>query len=182
MKKFCCIVVSLLSLAFMNGCSDKETENESVKIPDIVFIYNKDIYYEDNDNSETGDYLVTFWDKNGNYYFTDYNTICELPFDKLIEKFNSGDKRIQYISKTLCTREASEIKNQYEKICSVDGNCKLEYPAEFPAVNADKETWYGLYYNNNGELCSVELHKRMYETDIFSDNDIINEVYEWIES
>lgn len=176
MKKFFCIVVSVLSLAFMNGCTDKETENKSVKMPDIVFIWWTDEYYEDNDNGEYGEYLVTFLDKNGNYYITDYEQICILPFDELIDKFNSED---EHISKLPRTREVSEIKNQYEKMCSVADNCKLEYPDELPAVEADKDIWYGLYYNNDNELCSVKLHERTHETDIFSDNDIINEVYEW---
>lgn len=173
MKKFFCVILSLISLTCIGGCSEQATE-----MPDIVFICRTNHYYEDNGNAEYGKYLVTFWDKNGDYYMTDYNSLCELPFDKLTEKFVAGDEHFIELQQKC---DVKELEENHRVICGLADNNDygLKYPEVLPDVMDDRKGWYGLYYNAEGELCSVVIHSYECMTHIYANDERANNVYEW---
>lgn len=184
-------VITVLAL-IMSGCSknadsesfsdlvsDSAVDPVSAEMPDIVFtvryVYNR--YGNDFDeSSEQGRYLLTFIDKNGNYYFSDYSEICFLSNEELIEALKSGDERITKLS---ITCDADELRENYNKLIAVSKKCELVYPEALPDVEADSATWYGLYYGEDGKLMNIPFHANERMTGIETNNDRANEVYEW---
>lgn len=196
MGRFFRVILTVIALTCICGCSAREyyvrdcatSEGEALTnisscstqkysdMPDIVFI-SRDVYqWYDQDGNRMRS--MTFRDKNGDIYSTDNNDLCALPFDELIEKFISGDERF---TKLELNCDISELEENYRKICDIADNAAydLEYPEALPAVEADTEYWYGLYYDDAGELCYVLFHKNECMTDIYANDDRANEVYEW---
>lgn len=176
MKTIFCIIISVL-ISLMSGCSNAVSESVMPDVesdmPDIVFkvctSYNQ---YEHDDG-----FLLTFIDKNGNYCFSDYSEIFFLSNEELIESLNLGDERITKLSKSCDT---DELSDNYKKLLKVAANedYELEYPEVVPAVEYDHITWYGLYYDKDGNLSSILIHGHR-ETEIYANDDRANEIYEW---
>lgn len=185
-------VITVLAL-IMSGCSknadsesfsdlvsDSAVDPVSAEMPDIVFtvryVYNR--YGNDFDeSSEQGRYLLTFIDKNGNYYSSDYNDIFGLSDEELIEALKSGDERI---IKSSATCDIDELRENFDKLLKIAENKEYElvYPEVVPAVEYDHITWYGLYYDKDGALLSLPIHERK-QTEIDANDERANEIYEW---
>ena len=124
MKKLFCIFITIIVLA-LSGCSKSVTVSD---MPDIVFMkftkYYRGIPF--NESSDDGKYSIEFLDKNGDFYITYSYEMCTLYENELIEKFKSGDDRIEKLPKS---RDVGEILTNYKKLLKVSSNKKygLEY-------------------------------------------------------
>lgn len=169
MKTIFCVIISVLIL-LMSGCSNAVSESD---MPDIVFkVCTRYNQYENDDRCS-----LMFVDKNGNYYHSDDCEIFFLSNEELIEKLKSGDERITKLSVSCDTEELLE---NYKKLLKVAANkeYELEYPEVVPAVEYDHITWYGLYYDKDGNLSSLLIHERR-QTEIYANDDRANEIFEW---
>lgn len=196
MKTIFFVIITIIALV-MSGCSNAVSEPDMSDfgsdisnvvyeadtsdivfsdMPDIVFkvctSYNR---YEHDDS-----YLLTFIDKNGNYYSSDYSEIFFLSNEELIDTLKSGDERI---TKSSVSRDVDELRENYKKLLKVADNkeYELEYPEYVPAVEYDHITWYGLYYDKDGNLSSLLIHEHR-QTEIYANDDRANEIYEWYSS
>ncbi len=192
MKKIFSVIITAYTLV-MSGCSIKavsgafpdpvDDSNDdpvvvsvSAEMPDIVFkkciVYNR--YENDSDR------LLTFLDKNGNYYSSTDSEIYGLSNEELIEKLKSGDERI---TKSSATCDVDELRENFDKLLKVAENKEYElvYPEVVPTVEYDHITWYGLYFDKDGNLLSLPIHERM-QTEIEANDDRANEIYKWYAS
>lgn len=194
MKTIFFVIITIIALV-MSGCSNAVSEPDMSDfgsdisnvvyeadtsdivfsdMPDIVFkvctSYNR---YEHDDSC-----LLTFIDKNGNYYSSDYSEIFFLSNEELIETLKSGDERITKLSVSC---DADELSENYKKLLKVAAKkkYKLVYPEALPDVEADSTTWYGLYYDKDGNLSSLPIHAKERLTGINANDDRANEIYEW---
>lgn len=78
--------------------------------------------------------------------------------------------------------ESADLQNQYHKIYEdcIKENFQIVYPEMISAVEAETIEWYCLYYDEAGNLCDIIIHKRDYTLDLYTDNEDVNEVYDWI--
>lgn len=175
-KKIILAIITVFVLV-LSGCSNAVSEAEMPEIPFKVYTsycrYDLDDFDE---NAEQGICAITFFDKNGNYYFSDYSEICFLSNEELIEALKSGDERI---TKSSITCDPDELWENYNKLVAVSEKCELVYPMELPTVEADRTTWYGLYYGEDGKLANIPFHANDRMTEIETNNDRANEVYGW---
>ncbi len=177
MKKLL-LTLPILSV-FLFGCGQTvqtgtKEEEIPVNLPDIVFL--KKIWYNEYSDSEN-ESLITFWDKNGNYYSTTDTEICRLSFPELVECFNQDSERFEKHPQTC---DVGELKENYQKVLDVmeNGGFELFYPDSFPDVEHDDYVIGMLYYDDsdNGNLNSVLI--RDYDCDT-TNSETINEVYNW---
>lgn len=178
MKTIILTIITILALV-MGGCSNSVSEAD---MPEIVFkvctAYNPYEHgFDENESAEQGRYSLTFVDKNGSYYFSDYTDIYFLSNEELIEALKSGDERITKLSVSFDT---DELLENYKKLLKVAANKEYElvYPKEVPAVEYDHITWYGLYYDKDGNLSSLLIHEHT-QVEIYANDDRANEIFEW---
>lgn len=194
MKTIFCVIISVLIL-LMSGCSTTVSESDMSNVvsesdtsdivftdmPDIVFkvrtTYQDEHNFDYDDSAEQGRYSITFVDKNGNYYNSDNDEIYFLSNEELIEALKSGDERI---TKTSASCDVDELRENYKKLLKVANNKDFElvYPKEVPGVEYDHITWYGLYYDKDGNLSSLLIHEHT-QVEIYANDDRANEIYEW---
>ena len=178
MKTIFCVIISILALV-MSGCSNAVSESD---LPNIVFEDMPEIVFKvctSYNQYEYGDGCsLTFVDKNGNYYFSDYSEIFFLSNEELIETLKSGDERI---TKLYASCDTGELSENYKKLLKVATNEKYElvYPEAMPDVEAESIMWYGLFYDKDGKLSSLPLHARERMTGIDANDDRANEIFEW---
>ena len=179
MKKIFCVIIVAVVLA-LSGCSKAVTASD---MPEIVFMiqtsYNPSVHgFYDDESSDHATGSLVFLDKNGDYYFTESLEIRVLKPDELIERLKSGDDRLE---KTGASRNTDEILENYKKLlkAAANNNYELIYPERIPAVEDDRVTWYGLYYDKNGNLSSLPIHARECATSIEANDDRANEIYKW---
>jgi hypothetical protein len=177
MKKIIPIALYLLFvIVFTSGCNNRENVavdnnvNVNEVMPSIMFLCVN--------TNEDGDVSLTFWDKNGDYYSCTDNDITTSPFDELIEKFNSGEDNF-IRQKQTCDIE--QLQNNYETILEIADNAdyKIVYPDVLPDVEAGSVGWYGLYYNSEGEVCNLLIHREERMTQIYANDERANDVYRW---
>lgn len=171
MKRFC---ICLLMLFVITGCGrlTDNTSDESVNMPDIVFL--ERVY-----NADDGFINIVFTDVNGNCYSSVDKEVCSLYFVELIEKYKSGSLDGK-ITKT-GSRSPEELRDNYKKLCETvsQHECDIVYPEMLPDVETESYSWYGLYYDENNELKSQIIHANERMTSLESDNNTINEIYQW---
>ncbi len=178
-RMFWAITVMSVILA---GCGNREenlpvTDDKKLQMPDIVF-YNYVDYLE---TAEEGGVqsAMTFYDKNGNHYTSTDPYVCSLYLDKLVKEYAEGtlDDKIEF--HTIC--DVDELYENYEKLCEVSRNKELEiiYPEYGPTVLANRQTWYGAYYDAEGELQSILLHEKNAHGNHEANDERANEIYEW---
>lgn len=180
------------ALLLVTGCSDKIPESSSEssadsktvfevdteKMPEIVFLkytwYNK--YASGNDG-----YDIQFIDKDGSIYYIQEiseDSVSYYGITRIHEDFKSGkldDKK----SERSCNK--SELDDNFSKLCEVctDENYSIDYPDSMPDVEDDSASWYGCYYDEDGEFKFITLHMSECMTPIDSNNDTANEIYRW---
>ncbi len=205
MKTIFCVIISVL-ISLMSGCSNADSESvmpdsESVMpdvesdmsdvvsesdmfdiefsdMPDIVFeVCTR--YYRNNNYDMCS---LTFVDKNGNFYSSDDSEINSLTNAELIEALRLGDERITKLPKSCDT---DELLENYKKFLKVTANKEygMAYSMEgIPAAESDCITWYGLYYDKDGKLVSLPIHKYRNFTEFNANDDRANEIFEWYSS
>ncbi|MDE6780877.1 MAG: membrane lipoprotein lipid attachment site-containing protein [Ruminococcus sp.] len=148
----------------------------SVEMPDIVFL---ERVYNDND----GFIKIWFTASSGDFYTSDDKEVCSLSFEQLIYdyKYGSLDGRIKKFASCNVFFQQEEIWSNYKKLCEAvsQNECNIVYPQELPDVEADSYSWYGLYYDKNGEFKAQVIHQNECSTGLDSDCDAINEIYKW---
>lgn len=187
-------VCTILSgaLLLVTGCSDKVPESSSEsssdskivfevdteKMPEIVFL--KYTWYNKYERGNAG-YEVQFIDKDGSIYYIQEifeDSVSYYGITPIYEDFKSGkldDKK----SEKSCDK--SELDDNFSKLCEVcsDENYSIETPDVMPDVEDDSVSWYGCYYDKDGEFRIITLHKSECMTPINSNNDTANEIYRW---
>ena len=156
-------------MTFLTSCSKK---GEKTILPNIVFFNVIDYYGEETEQA------ITFYDNKGNHYASSDAYVCSLELQQLLTEFAEGklNGKIEY--HTSCNIE--ELMDNYQKLCSLGkAGCHIEYPDYSLDIEADRITWYGIYYDQNGELEVVLLHERNAEGDHFADDERANEIYRW---
>ncbi len=86
---------------------------------------------------------------------------------------HDGQKRIM-------KKQAVSLRNAY-----IDGRTEkvtLDMPDELPCVEAESSQWLGLYYDNNGKLQSQTLHAKECMTEIYINDDLLNDIYDYLKT
>ena len=163
-----------------DGSSSAHVADDPSQMPDIVF-FNMINYKE---SAPDGQYesAMTFYDKNGNHYVTDaaYGSyICGLKYEELISEYASGNLDDKIVFHTSC--DVDELFANYQKLCELSQNkdCRILYPEAVPAVEANEEFWYGLYYDKAGELHALKIHERGAGGNYEANDERANEIYDW---
>lgn len=190
LKYSLCIVLSVFVI-ILSGCKEKETENlpsfssslqdkfqiNTEKMPDIVFM-KKTVYNQS--NSDHTEYQLTFFDKNGRYYVSDDISVGSLSPEKIVEEFEAGNlmNKVRLTGKS-CDKEA--LDENFSSMCSIysEESCSIVYADEIPAVESDSVLWYGFCYDINDNIRYILMHDCYSGMEFYSNNDIINDVYEW---
>lgn len=163
----------------VNSSEDFATVSESedvFNLPDIVFI--NTITYEQTSEEEEPKVALTFYDKSGNHYVSTDEYVCSLNFEQLIQEYAKGDISDKISFHTSCDR--NELIENYNKLCKLNRDgFEIVHPEFGPEVLANYEVWYGLCYNQSGNVQSVILHERNEHGEHYADNDQVNEIYEW---
>ncbi|MCH5208147.1 MAG: hypothetical protein J1F04_04635 [Oscillospiraceae bacterium] len=201
------IALSILSLT-LTACSKKENNTAQVEdssvsaveqtttesgsfdvgeLPAILFIVRTDISDTLSEMSaeeiEQHDIIAEslgFYDKEGNYYTSSDPNLNAMDNQTLIAEYEAGHltEQIQYY--TSCDTDI--LAKEYAKLLKIYQKEKFEIvnPNEFPDVQAESSTWYGYYFDQVGNIQCCTIHQRERSTDLYTNNDTINEVYEWI--
>jgi hypothetical protein len=172
MKRIKCVLgMMAFIMCILVACGkNSKYDTEYGVMPSIVFLCMN--------TSEDGDVSLTFWDKNGDYYSCADNDITTSYFDELIEKFNSGEGNF---TKHEQTSDIKQLQNNYETILEIadDADYKIVYPDVLPDVEAGRINWYGLYYNSEGEVCYLLIHREECMTQIYANDERANDIYRW---
>lgn len=177
----------------MTGCADKSPESSSEssvrpqtvsevdteKMPEIVFMkytrYNK---YA----SGCEGYQVYFADNDGSiYYIQEISEDTAPPYysiTQIYEDFKSGKLDDKKWEKSC---DKAELDDNFTKLCEVcsDEDYSMVTPESMPDVEGDSVSWYGFYYDNDGNFSHIVLHETECMTGINSNNETANEIYRW---
>ena len=176
-------VVVIISVILLSCGFDKEsstaarTIDDPSQMPDIVF-FNIINYIESTQDVEY-ESAMTFYDKNGNHYISDDSYVIGLKYEELISEYAAGELDDKITFHTTC--DVDELFENYRKLCEVSKNKEfgILYPEAVPAVMANKEYWYGLYYDKTGALQPVKIHEKGEGGHYESNDDRANEIYDW---
>jgi hypothetical protein len=140
-------------------------------MPDIVFL--DTLSHWDYDS-----YEINFIDSNGNYYYKSYDSY--VGSETILEEFQSTPESFSKLEQTC---DVSELQNNYQIVYELSNSedYDLDYPTEYPDVEADTECWYGLYYDTDEKLRLLLLHLNEYSTGIDANDERANDVYKWYE-
>lgn len=188
MRQSICAILSV-ALLFMTGCADKSPESSSVssqtvsevdteKMPEIVFM--KYTSYNKYASGYEG-YQVYFMDNDGNVYYIQEISEDTKPFysiTQIYEDFKSGKLDDKKMEKSC---DKSELDDNFSKLCEVrsDEDYSIVMPDSMPDVEDDSASWYGFYYDNDGNFSHITLHETECMTGIDSNNETANEIYRW---
>lgn len=177
-KRIWIIIVIIVLLLIIKICSKNyQTTYEPSQMPDIVF-FNCIDYSE---TAEDGDVqsAITFYDKNGNHYTSEDSYVCSLNIDELVKEYAAGnlDDKIKF--HTTC--DVNELFENYQKLCELSKNEEFEiiYPEYGPDVLANRETWYGVYYDKAGRVQSILIHEKNAHGNHQANDERANEIYRW---
>ena len=183
-------IASLILSGFciLTGCTNAENRSmDTGELPAIVFLVRTDISdtlsEADTEEIERQNIAVRtlgFYDKNGSYYISVDPDLNALDNKTLIDEYEAGHltEQIQYY--TSC--DADILAEQYEKLRNIclNGEFEIVYPNELPTVQAESSAWYGFYFDQDENLQYQAIHREERMTELYSDNDTVNEIYDWI--
>lgn len=178
--------LSIFSLV-LTSCGKTANDTAQNELPAIVFIVRTDISdtlgeMSDEEIAQRGIAVesLAFYDKEGNYYSSRDPDVNAMDNKTLITEYEAGHLTEQLQYYTSC--DADALADQYAKLLKIYRKGKLEivYPHELPAVQANFSAWYGFYYDRDGNIQSCTIHQEERMTELYTNNDKVNEVYEWI--
>ena len=170
MKRFLWIAAAML--CFLSGCSHAEPP----EMPEIVLMHYTDRYIAEPD-SDTDPCVLTFLDRNGNWYLCTDQAFLSQPLTEQYKAFCSESAPVRQI-KTVCTPE--ELLERYVPVSGLSRtDIQLDMPEIFPAVEADEHIWYILNFDGTQALQAVVIHKNECLTDIQTTNEAANAFYDW---
>lgn len=183
MKKL--LFLLLISVShILTGCTNTNDTNE---LPAIVFLVRTDISEELSGMSanEIAQQNIAvkslgFYDMNGDYYISTDPELNALDNKTLIAEYEAGHltEQIQYY--TSC--DVNFLTEQYAKLHKIylTGQLEIVYPNELPTVQAESSTWFGYYFGQDGEIQYQAIHEKERMTELYTNNDTVNEVYDRI--
>lgn len=183
MKKL--LFLLLISVSnVLTGCANTNDTND---LPAIVFLVRTDISEELSGMSanEIAQQNIAvkslgFYDMNGDYYISTDPELNALDNKTLIAEYEAGHltEQIQYY--TSC--DVNFLTEQYAKLHKIylTGELEIEYPNELPTVQAESSTWFGYYFGQDGEIQYQAIHEKERMTELYTNNDTVNEVYDRI--
>ena len=179
------------------GCGKTEVRGpepviDESKLPSILFIQRTSRYLgEDEDYDNISPYILTFYDKDGDYYLCEDDDVFFMDYAALVEAYDNGeltdkielwidhdDRDEPIFFKDELLKRAVTLHSLY-----LDGaleNAKIVVDDEFPDVEADSSCWLGLYYDSNGNIQGQRIHENERLTHLSSSDDTLNEIYEWL--
>lgn len=189
------VFILACTLICLIGCRDKDNDDrpngsesgstglnvgreaeEASQLPEIVFM--NTIRYVEAYSSEGPKSAMTFYDKNGNHYVSTDEYVCSLLFEQLVREYAEGKLSDKISFHTSC--DVEELLENYNKLCQLVGDgFEIVHPEMGPDVLANHEIWYGLYYDQEGNIQFVEIHERNEHGDHYADDERVNEIYEW---
>ncbi|MBQ8781865.1 MAG: hypothetical protein IJZ72_09365 [Oscillospiraceae bacterium] len=163
-KKFLMLIAVMLLLT---ACGKLANPSQ---MPEIAFFCTCDY------NDGTGGRRVSFYDKQGNYCWSEDKDAASLAFPELMSKYETGELDGKIEVRSSC--DVNVLFENYQKFLTAvrKGNYKIEEPEVLPAAETRIEKWYGVR-SNNGTLQLVLLHEYSRATNLNSVSDEINEVY-----
>lgn len=178
-------IISLLIcvLCILTGCASTDTG----ELPTIVFLVRTDISDtlsemdpEEIEQQNIAVRSLGFYDKNGNYYISSDPELNALDNKTLTDEYEAGNLTEQLQLYKSC--DADILAEQYEKLRNICLNEQFEivYPDALLDVQAESSTWYGFYFDENGDLQYWAIHGEERMTDLSTDNDTINGIYDRI--
>lgn len=183
MKKL--LFLLLISVSnVLTGCANT---NDTDELPAIVFLVRTDISEElsgmGEDEIAQQNIAVKslgFYDMNGDYYISTDPELNALDNKTLIAEYEAGHltEQIQYY--TSC--DVNFLTEQYAKLHKIylTGQLEIVYPNELPTVQAESSTWFGYYFGQDGEIQYQAIHEKERMTELYTNNDTVNEVYDRI--
>ena len=148
------------------------------ELPPVVFL--KYVSFTDITEEGAPKASVSFFSKDGNHYISNDGTLSAMYPNIIAAEFEKGSLQEHITPHTQC--EPDELKEEYLKVSNViiSGNFQIIDPTEGPDVEADTVIWYGVYYDESGELQYRLIHKKDAIGEHISDNNDLNEVYAWL--
>ena len=166
--------------------TESEATNNS-EVPVIVFLVRSDISntlsemdVEEIVKDNIAVKSLGFYDMNGNYYTSTDPDLNALDNIALISEYKAGHITEQIQHYTNC--DVNVLTKQYKKLNKIyqSGLLEIMCPNELPTVQAESITWYGYYFDQDGNIQYQTIHRKESMTDLYTDNDTVNEVYDWI--
>lgn len=165
-----------------------EIESTNVsELPTIVFLVRTDIsevLSEMSDDEVAQQNIVAkslgFYDKNGDYYISFDPELNALDNKTLIAEYEAGHLTEQIEYYTSCN--VNVLTEQYAKLRKIyqTGQIEIVYPNELPTVQAESSTWFGFYFGQDGDVQYQAIHEKERMVNLYANNDVVNEVYDWI--
>lgn len=187
MKKIILFLSALLLAFSLVGCKTETQEDSNTaasEIPAIVFLVRMDntdiIDPEEIEEQNIPVQALCFYDKDGNYYISTDSDVNAMDNKALIAEYEAGNLAEQIELLKSCDKDS--LANQYDRFRKVCLKEKFDivYPDALPSVQAERRTWYGYYFDENNELQYLPIHDEERMTELYTNNDAVNEVYEWI--
>lgn len=173
-------IQALFMILLFSGCAHNEKEISTLQdeMPSIVFLLERTKYPIQNGVIS---YQIFFYDNEGRYCSSHDQNVCKLSFDKLIEEYEQGNltESIEYTSSC----DIDDLKDNYRKLCEIGENPEYQLE-EFDAVSSvvtDKVIWYGFYYDDAGNIQSIQIYKLDEGGRHYPNDDRANEIYDWIQ-
>ena len=158
---------------------DASQRQDGQEMPPIVFLC-RTAYYSTNFQAEGypgSD--IEFWDNRGNKYYSDASGVCDLSYVELCDKHEKGELNEFLELKKTC--DSDEVYEKYKQLMEVVQNEEFAIITErlYPEAMTDLIWWYGLYYDENGDLSIIILQQyRRMKTEYANDKNAV-EICEW---
>ena len=195
MKRMIALVGVLMIM--LVGCRNTEVRGpepviDESKLPSILFIQRTSRYLgEDIDYEDISPHILTFYDKDGDYYLCEDDDVFFMDYAALVEAYDNGDltDKIELwidcddrddplFFKDELQKRSVTLHNLY--LHGALENAKIEVPDELPDVEDDSSSWLGLYYDTEGNIQRQIIHENEKMTHLYSSDDTLNEIYEWL--
>lgn len=178
------IRVSILLLLSVSLCLWDHSLYCPAQIPDIVF--QCVMYTYRYDEQKTKQYYVceiTFIDRYGKCYYSDDPSVCN-GFDGNNEDFINAYKAGELDGKiTLCNScSGNEVRKRYRKIYKQARKGTIQiipYGGLTMEMSYPHLVWYGLYFDESGEMQSVILHEKRPGYGELTNDKQANQTYGW---
>lgn len=187
MKKLITLLL-FFAACIITGCTNMGSGSmDTSELPAIVFLVRTDISdtLSGMDAEEIVQQNITvkslgFYDMYGNYYTSTDPDLNAMDNKTLIAEYEAGHLTEQIRYYTSC--DVNVLTEQYAKLHKIylTGQLEIVHPNELPAVQAESSTWFGYYFEQDGNIQYQTIHQKERMTNLFTDNDTVNEVYDWL--
>lgn len=174
--------------------SGPEPVIDESKLPSILFIQRTSRYLgEDEDYDSVSPHILTFYNKDGDYYLCEDDDVFFMDYAALVEEYDNGeltdkielwidhdDRDDPLFFKDELQKRAVTLQNLYLR--GTLENAEIVVDDELPDVEADSSSWLGLYYDSDGNVQGQRIHENERLTHLYSSDYTLNEIYEWLKT